>query len=109
MLLILVIGQLVNTACGANALLLAMAGRECDLLAIRAVWAASLILIPFGAVWFGMIGAAIASVIVMAGWNLSAVAACRIRLGIWPVFLFRWRNLMLRAGMTTCEGRNIAR
>lgn len=86
-LLILVVGQLVNTACGSNSILLNMAGRELDLLAIRAVWGIMGIIGTYlMASNFGLIGAATASACVMIGWNLTAVVVCRLRLGVTTVF-----------------------
>lgn len=86
-LLVLVVGQLVNTACGSNAMLLNMAGRERDLLVIRLIWgAASMIVVYFASIWFGIVGSAIASTAVMIGWNATAVVVCQLRLGILPMF-----------------------
>lgn len=82
-LLILVLGQLVNNACGSNAILLNMAGRELDLLVIRAVWSVVTIIgIYFMSASFGLVGAAIASTGVMIGWNVTAAIVCWLRLGI---------------------------
>ncbi|SCM77654.1 putative Polysaccharide biosynthesis protein [uncultured Pleomorphomonas sp.] len=88
-LLTLVIGQLFNTLCGTNAMLLNMAGKERPLLAIRIVGGGLAVGLGFvGAITFGVWGAAVASTIVLIGWNISAVLVCRYTLGIWTIFLF---------------------
>lgn len=82
-LMILSAGQLVNTICGPNNFLLNMAGRERDYLAIMTVWGAlALVGISIGASQFGMLGAACASALCMAGWNISAaILAQRVMRG----------------------------
>lgn len=85
-LLILCVGQLTNAACGSNAMLLNMAGRERDMLAIRVFWAAlSLPGTYLAAVHFGLLGAALASAGAVIGWNLTAVLVCRARFGFWTL------------------------
>jgi O-antigen/teichoic acid export membrane protein len=86
-LLVLVAGQIVNAVCGSNSLLLNMAGRERDLLAIRAVWGLiSVVGVYFAALHAGMIGAAVASAGALAGWNITAVLVCKKRFNISTVF-----------------------
>ena len=82
-LMILSAGQLVNTICGPNNFLLNMAGRERDYLAIMTVWGAlALVGISIGASQFGIVGAACASALCMAGWNISAaILAQRVMRG----------------------------
>jgi O-antigen/teichoic acid export membrane protein len=89
-LVVLIAGQLIHALCGANALLLNMAGQERILLVIRLIWGALTVVLAWaGAANFGIIGAALASTCVLIGWNLSAVLACRSRLGIWTLFIPR--------------------
>lgn len=86
-LMILVAGQLVNGACGSNAILLNMAGRDRDMLAIRVVWGViSLGLVYWAATYFGLMGAAIASTVILVGWNITAVVVCKARLDVWTFF-----------------------
>lgn len=93
-LLLLSLGQVVNNACGPNGLLLNMAGRERDYLAIVAIWGAAGVLGAYlGAMSYGLSGCAIANVGVVVGWNLTATIVCRVRLGIW---IFSPRVLMER-------------
>jgi len=85
-LLILSVGQLVNTVCGPNNFLLNMAGRERDYLVIMTVWGIAAIAgIWIGASEFGVLGAATASTLAMTGWNITAVATAQIRLGVNPL------------------------
>jgi O-antigen/teichoic acid export membrane protein len=89
-LVVLVAGQLIHALCGANALLLNMAGQERILLVIRLIWGALTVVLAWaGAANLGVVGAALASTCVLIGWNLSAVLACRSRLGIWTLFIPR--------------------
>jgi O-antigen/teichoic acid export membrane protein len=87
-LLILAAGQVVNAVCGSNAIFLNMAGRERDLLAVRAVWGViSLVSVYFAAMVAGAVGAAIASSASLAGWNLTAVLVCKWRFGLSALFV----------------------
>jgi len=87
-LLVLSAGQLVSTACGPNAVLLAMAGKERHLFVIRVTLGTlSILLIPIVALKFGMIGAAAVSSIILAAYSLIALAVCRSILGISTTFL----------------------
>lgn len=82
-LLILCVGQLVNTACGSAALVLNMTGLEST--SVKALGVAlalnvllNLVLVPL----YGQIGAAVASSISLGLWNLVLVVAVRKKTGI---------------------------
>jgi O-antigen/teichoic acid export membrane protein len=82
-LLVLLAGQLVNVACGPVALALSVTGHARDALAGVALAAAvnlalSLLLIPP----FGLLGAAAATAVALAAWNLLLQARVRRRLGV---------------------------
>jgi hypothetical protein len=65
-----------------------MAGRERDLLAIRAVWGViALIAVYAAALHGGAVGAALASAAALAGWNVTAVLVCKWRFGLSAVFV----------------------
>lgn len=86
-LLILGAGQVVNALCGANALLLNLAGRERSLLAIHTIWGSAGICLAYAcASHMGLVGAALASSVTLAGWNISATIVCRRDLGLATVF-----------------------
>lgn len=89
-LVVLVVGQLVNAACGAVGFLLAMTAYEqvaarVTVLATIANVALNALLIPA----FGQTGAAAATLVAGAAWNLILVWQVRKSLGIHPTLLAR--------------------
>ncbi|WP_375262337.1 lipopolysaccharide biosynthesis protein [Palleronia sp.] len=75
-LMFLATGQLVNTACGPNTLILNMLGQERRLLRILTGWCAIGFLAITGAgIFLGLKGVAAASMGMMIGWNIQAYFA----------------------------------
>ena len=96
-LVILAVGQLVNSACGPNNLLLSLAGRERLLLAIMLIWATiGVILVHAAATRLGITGAALAGSGVLIGWNISSLLACSWMLGS-NSYLTKLVNLVKRS------------
>ena len=90
----LILGQVVNTLCGPNAMLLNMAGLEKQGTLVLGAWSvAAPALVGLGATTGGLTGAAAAAAVAMAGWNLNVLWICHARLGILP-----WSTRRLRAG-----------
>lgn len=84
-LIILALGQVVNSLCGPNTMLMNMAGLERSNTIIMSITGAfSLVIIFFGASLFGIVGAAIAAATTMAVWNIITVWVCSRKLGITP-------------------------
>jgi O-antigen/teichoic acid export membrane protein len=87
-LIILALGQVVNSLCGPNTMLMNMAGLERSntiIMSITGVF--SLVIIFFGAAFFGIVGAAIAAATTMAVWNGCVVLKCYRVLKILPIKL----------------------
>lgn len=89
-LVILSAGQLINVAAGSVALLLVMTGRERTVVKANAIAAVVTVLLLAGLVpaW-GIAGAAVATAVSTAIWNLILVARVRSELGIDPTALGR--------------------
>lgn len=82
-LLILCMGQLVNAACGPAALVLNMTGLErTSVKALGVALAVNVVLNVFLVPFYGEIGAAIASSVSLALWNIMLIVAVRKKTGI---------------------------
>lgn len=82
-LLVLLIGHVVNVACGSVALILAMSGHEKDSLqALGGALVMNCVLCFFWVESWGSVGAAAASTIAMIGWNAIMTIRIRQRLNI---------------------------
>lgn len=82
-LIILAVGQLVNTACGPNGMMLLMAEKERVFLSIQFFSGAlNLCLVPIGAALLGLIGAALAVAFGMVLWNLLTLIAVHSYLNV---------------------------
>lgn len=91
-LVILAAGQVFSAFCGANTLVLNIAGEERILLFIRLVWGALALGLTLLGAWLGgMLGAALMNALVVIGWNLSANLACRAKLNLGTTFQFMSR------------------
>ena len=85
-LLILAIGQLANTICGPNTMLMNMVGLERVWLRIIAVWTGiGIPVVYLAATTMGITGAATASALIMIGWNLSSWFATYRHAGLLPI------------------------
>lgn len=87
-LIIMALGQVVNSLCGPNTMLMNMAGLECSNTIIMGITGAfSLVIIFFAASLFGLIGVSIAAATTMAVWNGCVVWKCHKVLKIFPIKL----------------------
>ncbi len=92
-LIILVVGQLINALCGPVGFLMTMTGHQDQAVAILIAGAALNIvanaaLIPM----YGLVGAAAATAITMAFWNLWMIKWVLDRLGVNPSVFGRWQS-----------------
>ncbi len=93
-LTLLILGQVGNTLCGPNAMLLNMAGLEKAATFVMGGWSvATPALVWLGATMGGLTGAAAGAAAAMIGWNLNVLWVCHARLRILP-----WSFRRLRAG-----------
>lgn len=87
-LIILALGQVVNSLCGPNTMLMNMAGLERSNTIIMSITGAfSLLIIFLGASLFGIVGAALAAAATMVVWNGLVVWKCYRDLNILPIKL----------------------
>ena len=91
-LVVLVIGQLINALAGSVGFLMTMTGRQqvaASILGGAALLNAvlNILLIPL----YGMLGAACATAITMALWNVAMATVVRRELGLFPTVLAGWR------------------
>lgn len=82
-LVILCVGQLINALVGSVGVLLNMTGHEREVTVAVGIGALINVLLNLGLIpWLGMLGAAIASAVSLAIWNLMLWRVVRLRLGV---------------------------
>ncbi len=82
-LLVLLVGQLINAACGSVGYLLSMTGHQDDTARVYGITAVGNVALCYvGARWFGLTGAACATTLSMIVWNLWLYSLTHRRIGI---------------------------
>lgn len=94
-LMVFAFGQLVNSACGPNGHVLNLAGQERSLLKVSViVGIANIVFTAVGAMFGGVLGAAIGSTLATILWNAWATVLCARRLGVMLVHPTHVRSIL---------------